>query len=197
MNRKRISKTRAVTALAVLVALTTVTAGCMWAPELARVCRDIEAQVPGATFDKEFAVSLGPVSLAFARLLTGLVPDAREARGYLRDVSRIQIAVYETDGMPPVSSIHMPRRLQKLADEGWETAVKVREKDSVVWVMYKIDGDTIRDMYVIVLDDSELVMVKARGRLERLAAHALREAQDTPGIPRIDESAGDLRTAVR
>jgi hypothetical protein len=196
MNRSRISKTRAVTVLVILVAITTASAGCMWAPELTRVCRDIQAQVPGATFDKQFAVSLGPVSLAFARLVTGLVPDARQARGYLRDVSRIQVAVYETEGMPPVSSVHMPRRLEQLAEEGWETAVKVREKDSVVWVMYKVDDESIRDMYVIVLDEDELVMVKARGRLERLAAHALREAQDTPGIPRIDESAGDLRTAI-
>lgn len=192
----RKTRTRVIAALAVLAAITSASAGCMWAPELAQVCRDIERQIPGSSFDKEFSVSLGPVSLAFARLMTGLVPEARQARGYLGDVSRIQVAVYEASHVQSIGEVRMPMRLARLAEEGWETAVKVREDDSVIWVMYRIEDESIREMYVIVLDDSELVMVKARGNLERLAARALREAHDTPGIPRIDEDIGDLRTSL-
>jgi hypothetical protein len=72
-----------------------------------------------------------------------------------------------------------------MQEEGWETAVRVREENNVVWVMYKIDDDSIRELYVVVLDENELVMVKARGRLERLAARALSEAKNTRGVPHV------------
>jgi hypothetical protein len=171
--------------IAVVLTLT-VTSGCMWTPELSRVKNDIERQLPDARFEKEFALSLGPIALTFARLVTKLVPDASQASEYLRDVSRVQVAVYNTEALPPVSEVRMPDRLERMSDDGWETAVKVREDDGVVWVMYKIDGDTIRDLYVVVLNDEELVIVKARGQLERLVARALSETGGVPGIPRVN-----------
>jgi len=189
MTAEKHTRRRAALVIVTLVTVATLFSGCLWAPELASVCKDIERQVPGASFDKQFAITLGPISLGFAKLVTALVPDAREARGYLRDVSRIEVAVYETDNMPPASSVHMPDRLKRMEAEGWETAVKVREEESVVWVMYKIEDESIKELYVVVLDDEELVMVKARGRLERLAARALSEAREaggaggTPGLP--------------
>lgn len=189
MKTYRHRRIRTAAVLAALLVVTVASAGCMWAPELASVCRDIEQQVPGASFDREFAMTLGPVSLAFAKLVTAFIPDAREARGYLRDVSRIEVAVYDVDSMPTVEGVRMPDRLQRMSDEGWETAVKVREDDNVVWLMYRIENDAIREMYVVVLDTDELVLVKARGRLDRLAARALLEADHTRGIPHVDASA--------
>jgi len=163
----------------------------MWTPELSRVKNDIEAQLPDAKFDKEFSLSLGPIALSFARLVTKLVPDANQASDYLRDVSRVQVAVYSTESLPPVHKIRMPDRLQRMSDDDWETAVKVREEDSVVWVMYKIDKDTIRDLYVVVLNDEELVIVKARGQLDRLLARALSETNGVPGIPNVNHDDED------
>jgi hypothetical protein len=147
------------------------------------VYRDISSQVPGAAFDKQFAISLGPLTIGFARFVMAFVPDAGEARGYLKDVSGVQVAVYDTEGLSSTANVKMPERLRRLEKEGWEMAVKVREKDNVVWVMYHIDDDTIDQLYVVSLDDEELVMVKARGHLERLVARALSEADGTRGIP--------------
>jgi hypothetical protein len=182
--------------LAGLLAVSTASSGCLWAPELSSVCRDIAGQVPGTHFDKQFAISLGPLSIGFARFVTAFIPDARDARDYLHDVSRIQVAVYETGRPAAAEEVRMPEQLQKLQQEGWETAVKVREEDSVVWVMYHIDEDSIDQMYVVVLDDEELVLVKARGHLERLAARALCEARGTRGtrgIPTASRDDGDGR----
>lgn len=183
--------TRTVTAIVALVVTVSLSSSCMWAPELAKVCRDIERQIPGASFDKQFAITLGPISLAFAKMVTAFIPDAKEARGYLKDVSKIQVAVYEAERMPAPSRVVMPDRLKSMIEDGWEMAVKARENDSVVWVLYKIDDDAIRELYVVVLDDQELVLVKASGRLERLVARALLEAKDTRGVPHIDADGHD------
>ena len=170
----------------VIVALLTVAAtsmGCMWARELAQVRRDLERQLPGARFEKDIELTLGPVSLAFARLFTRLVPDAREASGYLRDVSRIELAVYTVERIPAVKDVSMPRRLQELeANEEWEMAVKIRDKNELAWILYRMDDGTIKELYVVILDRNELVMVRAEGNLERLVARALSETGTIKGI---------------
>jgi len=177
---------RALTLIAIvlLIAVAGAASGCLWAPDLAMVRKDIERQLPGVSFDKEIELSLGPVSLAFARMLTRVTPEAQDASGYLRDVSRIELAVYNTQDMPPAGKVTMPERLQKMTDsEGWELAVKVRDDDELAWVLYRMDGEAVRELYVVVVSDDELVMVKAEGKLERLVARALSDSGVLKGLP--------------
>jgi hypothetical protein len=162
-----------------LLAIVTVTVlaspGCFWSGELAGVRREFEAQLPGSSFEKNVELSLGPIVLGLAKMVTAVIPGAREARPWLRGVSRVQIGVYDAriDDMP---QLHMPKRLQSLLDDGWETAVRVREKHEAVWVLYRPDGDRVREVFVVVLNEQELVMVKAKGQLDRLIAAAIDEA---------------------
>jgi len=187
MVRRRYSMRTVVIAL--LLALVVPTgSGCVWTPELARVKDDIERQLPDAHFEKEFSLSLGPIALGLARIVTRLVPDTGDARVYLKDVHRVQVAVYNTS-TSTIGNVRMPQRLRRMAEDGWETAIRARQDDGVVWVMYRADEESVRELYVVVLDDEELVIVKASGRLERLLARALMESDDIPGVPHVDPDA--------
>jgi hypothetical protein len=169
--------------IVLVVAVAGVSIACNWAPGLSEVRRDLERQLPGATFEKDMELSLGPVSLAFARLFTRMVPDARQASGYLRDVSRIEMAVYEADRMPGTDDVSMPTRLQELVQkDDWELAVRIRDKNERAWILYRIDDDRIKELYVVILNADELVMVRAEGRLEGLLARALNETGTMKGI---------------
>ncbi len=156
--------------------------GCMWAPELTDVKQDIARQLPGVGFRKNVTLSFGPLTMGLARAITGCIPDAREAHTYLRDVSRVQVAVYELDGAPAGHDIDTPSRLEALIEDGWEMAVRVREESEAVWLLYRTDGDSVREMFVVVVSDEELVLVKVKGRLERLLAGALEHARDEDGF---------------
>jgi hypothetical protein len=149
--------------------------GCFWAPELTGIRRDLESQLPGASFDKDIELSFGPVMLTFARVLTSVIPGADEARPWLHGVSRVQIGVYDAH-VGSTAELQMPEHLKSLLDLGWETAMRVRDDDEAVWLLYHPDGDKVREIFVVVLNDDELVIVKARGRLERIVAAALDEA---------------------
>lgn len=189
MYRKRNRRALTVIVITVLIAVIGASTGCLWAPDLAMVRKDIERQLPGVSFEKEIELTLGPISLAFARLVTRMSPDAQDASGYLRDVSRIELAVYNTEDMPPATSVEMPKRLQKMQEsEGWELAVRVRDDHDLAWILYRIDNDTVKELYVVVVSEKELVMVKAEGRLERLVARALTDSGALKGIPHPDES---------
>ena len=58
-----------ITAIAVIVITCS---GCLWAPELDGVRKDIQQQLPGASFHREFALSVGPITLGLARTIVPL-----------------------------------------------------------------------------------------------------------------------------
>lgn len=190
MYRKKnsLKSAAAPVAIVLLVAIAGISAGCMWAPDLAMVRKDLERQLPGVSFDKEIELTLGPVSLAFARLMTGVSTDTRDFGGYLKDVSRIELAVYKTEDMPPTRTLIMPARLQKMQEsEGWEMAVRMRDDDELCWVLYRLDNDSVKELYVVIMNDKELVLVKAEGKLERLVARALSDSGALKGLPETED----------
>lgn len=164
--------------------------GCMWAPELTEVKRDIAEQLPDIGFRKNVTLSFGPVTMVLARTITRFIPEASEARTYLRDVSKVQVAVYEVEGTPQGSTLETPLRLQDLIDDGWEMAVRVREQNETVWLLYRIDDESVREVFVVSLSDEELVLVKVKGRLERLLAEALEHSRDGEGFMHHSRSIG-------
>ncbi|HET6463223.1 MAG TPA: DUF4252 domain-containing protein [Candidatus Krumholzibacteria bacterium] len=177
--RRSFSTLRGLAMIALLAALSS--PGCFWSPELAGVRADLQHQLPGSSFDKNIELSLGPVMMTFARVATSMIPGAREARPYLRGVSRVQVGVYESH-IDHMEDVQMPKRLQSLLDAGWETAVRVRDEREAVWLLYRPDGEEVKEIFVVVLNDDELVMVKARGNLERLVAAAMDEAHGHRGF---------------
>ena len=171
-------KTKAVLITAIMI---TMLSGCLWAPGLDSVRKEIQAQIPGSHFDREFAISLGPVSLTLARVIVGMVDDddAKEAHGYLKEISKVKVAIYDAYDIPRDINLTMPSRLGKLMDEkGWEMAVKVRDDEDNVWILYKEEEEVVRNIYVIVLSSDELVLVQAEGNLDRLFEKAMSEHVD-------------------
>lgn len=170
---------RASNAVAVLFLLAVACSveGCLWAPDLVKIRKDIQRQLPEARFEKKIELTLGPLSMILVRQVTKWVPDAREAYDYLRDLSRIELAIYETERKPSTMTVSLPGKLQNLLErEEWELALKVSSDNELVWLLYRIDRNTIREAYLVVMNDDELIMVKTEGRLERLIARALSES---------------------
>lgn len=162
-----------------IIALAILTAnGCFWAPGLDAVREDFQGQMPGAKFEREFAITLGPISLALAKLATRFIPDAREAHPYVRELSRIQVAVYEvTDGRSR-GGVTTPATLDGLTNAGWKLAVRVREDHESVWILYRGKREAVREFYAVVMGDDELVVIRARGRFERIVERAIESRGD-------------------
>ena len=106
-------------ALALVLALLA-SPGCLHSGELSGVRRDLEMQLPGSSFEKNVELSLGPVLLSVTRLVTRFVPDAEEARPFLRGVSRVQIGVYKTE-IDSLPALRMRRAnlLNRLPTRRW------------------------------------------------------------------------------
>jgi hypothetical protein len=150
------------------------TSGCLWAPELDRLRKDIESQLPGSHFKKQITLSLGPVTLALIRGIVGIAPHTEEVRPLLREVRSVKLALYEAEGRRPYGALAMPPTLRKGLREGWQLAAKLMDEDAISWVMYRAEGDIVTHLFIVVVNEDRLVLVRLEGRLDRLVQRVVR-----------------------
>ena len=89
------------------------------------------------------------------------------------------MGVYTAHHTPFRQDWRVPPRVQELLTrKDWEVAIKVREGREVAWLLYRIRGQTVDQMHLVVLSDADLILVRFEGRLERLIARALQYPRD-------------------
>ncbi len=169
--------------LLVLLAFVLPLAGCLYSREIAHTRRDLERAYTDARFEREIVLSLGPGSLRVLGWMAGLVPEdePQMASDYLREISRVKVGVYRVAYLPDLDAFDPPA-LRRFEGEGWEVAVKTREDDEAVWVLYKERRGEVRDLYVIVLTDEELVLARVKGHLDRLLAKVVEDQHELRGL---------------
>ena len=87
----------------------------------------------------------------------------------------MEVAVYEAKNVPQDVTVRLPGILTKLLEGGrWELTVKALDEGEATWILCRMDGDSIRGLYVVALDREALVVVRADGRLEDFLAKAIR-----------------------
>lgn len=166
-----------VAAAALVVLLILPLTGCLFSREIAQTRRDIERAYPDLRLERQIVLNLGPLSIRTVRWITGMVPDEEldMASDYLRDVSRVKVGVYRTDNPAALQSFDA----EKIRfDESWETAVKTRDDESRIWVLYREGGESVRDLYVVVLDNQDLAIARVRGDLNRLLTQIMEDHVD-------------------
>ncbi|MDX1643359.1 MAG: DUF4252 domain-containing protein [Thermoanaerobaculia bacterium] len=159
------------------------TVGCSSAPAVGEVASQLERQLPGAEFEREFHLRLGRLTLGMVRGLAGwAMPDEDEDLEMLRAVRRIDIGTYRVVSLPSLDDLTLPRRLvAALERSGWSLMVRTRQDGESIWLFVRQDGEgVIRSLYVVALDEVELTMVSLEGRLDRILAEAI--ADDPSGF---------------
>ncbi|MBT5872195.1 MAG: BamA/TamA family outer membrane protein [Candidatus Latescibacteria bacterium] len=125
-----------------------------------------------ALYIKDIDMDRGPLARGMDSLFQLFTPGGREARSILRDVRNIKMAVYETYDIRNERQA-LQDLMEDLQDDGWDTALKVRERDEQVWVMVRSGRDYIRDVYIISINPDELIRVEERRPDRRMIAEAI------------------------
>ena len=160
----------------ILVVLLPVLSGCIYSRELAHIRDDVE-DILDARFEREVVVSVGPRTFRTVSWISGRVPDiyAQMASDYIREIDRVKVGVYRVAERPSSRELRFDR-VPRFRKSGWEVAVRVEDDSETVWVLYRERYDSIRDMLVLVLNDSELVIARIRGHLNELVSMAVADA---------------------
>lgn len=158
-----------------LFVLSPVLSSCLGASHMQQVRWDLERQQEGGHYQKIVGVHAGPALIGLARWIISLTDDddAWDASKIMRHFHRAYVRVYEFRGQSQNENLRMPTALRNLQDHGWQTALSVRDEGSNVWMLYKEKYGNVRDLYVVVADDEDLVMIRAKGNFNDLVEEAI------------------------
>lgn len=158
-----------------LALLLPILSGCLGSSHMQQVRWDLERQQESGSYRKIVGVHAGPALLGLARWIVSWTDqeDDWDARRIMQHFHRAYVRVYEFRGRPTQASLRMPKALRDLQHDGWETALSVREEGSNVWMLYKERYGNVRDLYMVVVDEEDLVMIRAKGNFNELVEEAI------------------------
>jgi len=143
--------------------------------------RDLSTSA-GVELDREAGVTVGRFGIAVARVFT------KQEEVPLKGVRKVEVGVYEVVGRHAGS--RLSGRLQLPEMPGYVPIVRVHDDGEDVFVLLKSDEqERIRRMLVIVAEDDEWVLVRIRGKLDRIIEQAMQMAFDQADKPDLYEPA--------
>lgn len=161
------------TALIALI-LMPVLSGCLYSREVARTQRAVERENPTVSFDRKFTLSVGRTGIGLLSGLASFTPvaEARDAASYLRSLRNVKIGVYEIEG-EDLSDLRIGT-IPHLQGRGWLTLLNLRVPgEEAVSVMYRERHGDVRDLVVVGLDASHLVILRFSGNITGMLLEAV------------------------
>lgn len=147
---------------------------------LTNVRNDLARQVPDAKIGEGYAMAFGRFSLGTARFFARFADDddAEMASLVLRDVRKVQFGRYDVQGHVDGTQLVMPSRLRRFVDrDGWTHLATFRDESEAGWVLYRERRDTVTDLFVVVLNDEELILARLTGDLLGIVENVM-QSQD-------------------
>ena len=143
--------------------------------------------------DRQFAISLGPIPLRFATMVSRPIFDDEEdwISDALSDVRAVRVYVYEVDGEANRVVDHMNATRGRLLVEGWDQLAAIRDDGGLVTALVRHEQpETVRGVVVMFEEDEELVLVNVIGKIKPETFGSLMEGLDIE-IPTMEIEAPD------
>ena len=124
------------------------------------------------TLNTKIELSLGIVPLWMAETITAFIdePEVQEARTYLDHVNRVEVGVYEAqDAFQHDRATAAQRVKSSMMTHGFEPLVLVKEKrESVGVYVPKVESEFPKELFVVVMAEHEVVLVRIEGQLDKI-----------------------------
>ncbi|MCB1122375.1 MAG: DUF4252 domain-containing protein [Verrucomicrobiae bacterium] len=180
---------RALLFVGALIALTFLLTGC--GPSDSQF-RDVKSVVFSGNerLNKNIELSVGTVTLWLGNTVLKFIddPQAQEARDYVRYLSKVSVGVYELqDSLTPQISTVFNQMRTCMGKYDFEPLVLVRDKGENVGIYLKNDSGKVgRELFVVVVESRQVVIVRVKGNLEKIVrAAAKNHAHEIPNLNKI------------
>jgi hypothetical protein len=130
------------------------------------------------TLNTNIELSLGAAPIWLAGTIAGFVdePEAKEASEYIDHISKVDLGVYELQDSLKGRFKEISKRVRlSMAEHGFEPIVLVHENNECVGVYAPLEGDKLtRELFVVVMQKKEVVLVRVEGNFEKLTKAVFR-----------------------
>ena len=132
---------------------------------------------------RRFRVPLLLVSIALLGVSCVRFVGPEDIRHDLSDQAGVKLK-QETGFTFTRSAVWLARHFVKEEDftlEGWESIVRVHEPGEDVMVLFKAKDDVVRSLLIVVAEPDEWVLVRIRGKLDKVLEQAIEMAFEDVG----------------
>jgi len=144
--------------------------GCIGAREMSHVRNDIEALNPELRLDREAEITIeSGLFTTVGRILGRMADDddVFKAAAYIEGLHRVKLGVYKIRGRRVRDPLQI-EDLERFQRDDWRLASRVSEDEETVSVLFREFYDEVRDLFILVQNDEELVLVRLEGSLNFL-----------------------------
>lgn len=164
--------------------------GCIYSREISLLRSDVERALD-VDLHREIVLTIGPSVFHGFGWIARRVPNpfVQMAGDLAGDIDRVKVGVFTTDREPESARIS-PSDLPRLKGSGWEVIVRTSTESESVWVMALEGYGGIRNMLVMSLSGTELVIVRIEGHLEAMVERVMADPEFVRAISRAESYDG-------
>ena len=131
----------------------------------------------GGEYKSEVQFSVGSIGISVSSWLVDANADEDIAADILDDISSVQIGIYKKLKESNLPDINTLRDIEdKMFQSGWKTIVRSSDNGKLTAVYVRTNhAEKLDRMFVINLEDDELVLVDVEGDLNEVIATVIRE----------------------
>lgn len=128
-------------------------------------------------FHKEVEFSLGAAAITLSSVAVSFSDAPEFTDDMLRKIDRVQIGVYKNlDWQSYKPNFNSLREITTdFKKEGYECIVRSIDRNEMVAVLVKPNEHALKEMFVVAVNDEELVMTQVFGDLDELIEIAIRQ----------------------
>lgn len=151
--------------------------GCIGINEEFADIRNVVINNFGGEYKSEVQFSIGSTGITVSSWLVDAAAEEDIAGDILKDVSSVQVGVYKKLRVTDSPRMNTLREIEsKMSESGWKSIVKTCDKDELAAVYVRKNPDEVLDrLFVISLDNDELVLVEVEGDLKEAISTVIRD----------------------
>jgi hypothetical protein len=126
--------------------------------------------------DREFEYSFSGFEIFLASKIASLSDRTFDIEMLLEKISNVQIGIYNLGGNELLTSETLNPLEERMRKKGWTRLIKSCDHNDKCFVYVNIENtERIKDVFILVVDSEQLVMLEVHGKLDKLVEQVIKK----------------------
>ncbi len=151
--------------------------GCIGVDRSFRGVRDYVLASTESEFEKEFEFSFGNVTIGMAEIALTFADTDEPIDEMLSEINSVQVGIYNRTSNEKIKSSFEELKFltKKMKKAGWDCIVRSIDNSELAAVFVRVHNDELNQLFVIAINDDEIILAEILGRLHKVIEIAIRE----------------------
>ncbi len=162
-----------------LLLLTFLLSGCYGVDRSFRQIRNYILENSGAEYSKDVEFSIGSAGIALASTMVSLADVEEPIDEILSEVSSVQVGIYKNKDSTKITTdfAGLKYLTNLMENAGWEYVVRSIDSNEMAIVFVRIYKNQLNRVFVISVNQEEMVLVEMYGNVDKVIEIAIREGE--------------------